>query len=109
VLLEEIPSKDELVRWLADEFDREMLDEATARVRLRVAPHNWEAFRFLTQEGQSPAAVARQTNLKVAMVYVTKFKLQRMLREELRKLNGDGDLPFRNFTACFAALSENRR
>jgi len=91
LLLEKIPARDDLMKSLAEEFDREMLDEATARVRLRVAPHNWEAFRLLTQEGHSPAEVARQTNINVAMVYVAKFKLQRMLREELRKLNGDED------------------
>jgi RNA polymerase sigma-70 factor (ECF subfamily) len=84
--LESIPARDDLVRRLAEEFDRELLDEAAARVRLRVAPHNWEAFRLLTQEGLSAHEVAKQTKLKVAMVYVAKCKVQGMLRDELRKL-----------------------
>ncbi len=88
VLLEKIPARDNLSQWLADEFDLELLDEAAARVRLRVAPQNWEAFRLLTQEGYSPAEVARKTKIKLAKVYVAKFKLQRVLREELHKLSG---------------------
>ena len=86
--LESIPARDDLVKRLAEEFDREVLEEAAARVRLRVAPHNWEAFRLLTQEGHSVAEVARLTNLQVAMVYVAKCKVQRMLRDEVRRLEG---------------------
>jgi RNA polymerase sigma factor (sigma-70 family) len=86
--LESIPARDDLILRLAEEFDHELLDEAAARVRLRVAPHNWEAFRLLTQEGHSPAEVANQTNLPLSMVHVAKYKVQRALRNELRKLEG---------------------
>ena len=38
-------------RLTGDEFDNELLDEATARVQVRVAPEKWEVFRPLAVEG----------------------------------------------------------
>jgi RNA polymerase sigma-70 factor (ECF subfamily) len=55
-------------------------------VRLRVAPHTWEAFRLLALEGLPAAEVAARVSLQVAMVYVAKSKVQKMLREEIAKL-----------------------
>ena len=56
------------------------------RVRLRVAPHTWEAFRLVALEGLPVAEVAARVHLQVAMVYVAKSKVQRMLQEEIGKL-----------------------
>jgi RNA polymerase sigma-70 factor (ECF subfamily) len=67
------------------------LEEAFAkvRVRLRVAPHTWEAFRLMALEGVPVAAVAARVRMQVAMVYVAKSKVQKMLREEIRRLEMD--------------------
>jgi RNA polymerase sigma-70 factor (ECF subfamily) len=56
------------------------------RVRLRVAPHTWEAFRLAALEGLPVAEVAARVDLQVAMVYVAKSKVQKMLQEEIGKL-----------------------
>ena len=59
------------------------------RVRLRVAPHTWEAFRLMALEGLPVAEVAAKVHMQVAMVYVAKSKVQKMLFEEIQKLEAN--------------------
>jgi RNA polymerase sigma-70 factor (ECF subfamily) len=81
-----LEARDDLARKLEEAFDLELLEAAKARVRLRVAPHTWEAFRLAALEGLPVAEVAARARLQVAMVYVAKSKVQKMLREEIEKL-----------------------
>ena len=53
---------------------------------LCVAPHTWEAFRLMVLDGLPVAEVAAKVQLQVAMVYVAKSKVQKMLQEEIGKL-----------------------
>jgi RNA polymerase sigma-70 factor (ECF subfamily) len=62
------------------------LQEAMTRVRLRVAPQTWEAFRLTALEGLSGADAARQIPMQVAQVFVAKRRVQKMLREEIDRL-----------------------
>ena len=87
-LLNNIQAGDDLVQQLEEEFRRELLDEAMARVRPRVAPRTWDAFRLTALEGCSGAAAAAQLQIKVAHVYVAKSEVKLMIREEVRKLEG---------------------
>jgi RNA polymerase sigma-70 factor (ECF subfamily) len=89
-LLESLEARDDLIARLDAQFDRELLEEATIRVRLRVEPHTWEAFRLTAVEGMSGASVAEQLRLKVATVFKAKSKVQKMLREEIARLEGTG-------------------
>ena len=81
-----LEAREDLTRKLEEAFDLELLEAAKVRVRLRVAPHTWEAFRLLALEGLPVAEVAARTRLQVAMVYVAKSKVQKMLQEEIEKL-----------------------
>jgi RNA polymerase sigma-70 factor (ECF subfamily) len=81
-----LQAREDLASRLEVGFDLELLDAAIARVRLRVAPHTWEAFRLLTFEGLPAAEVANRVQMQVAMVYVAKSKVQKMLREEVTKI-----------------------
>jgi RNA polymerase sigma-70 factor (ECF subfamily) len=87
-LLESVAAREDLVKHLDEVFDRELLEEAMARVRLRVQAHTWEAFRLLTVEGCSGAEAATALGMKVATALVAKSKVQKLVRAELRKLNG---------------------
>jgi RNA polymerase sigma-70 factor (ECF subfamily) len=91
--LQTVEARDDLERQFAEAFDREVLEEAMARVRQRVAPHTWEAFRLLTFEGLSGAEVAPRVGMQVTMTYVARSKVQKMLREEIDKLNGPEPAP----------------
>jgi RNA polymerase sigma-70 factor (ECF subfamily) len=87
-LLQAVEAREDLVDRLGEEFDRELLDEAMARVRLRVVPRTWDAFERTALKGESGAEAAKATGMKVATVFVAKSKVQKMIQEELRKLEG---------------------
>ena len=73
-------------RQLSAAFDRELLEEAMARVQARVAPHRWLAFQLTAVEGLSGAEVAVRLNMKVASVYTAKNQVNKMVQEVIQKL-----------------------
>ena len=86
--MREAEARDDLLRELEEEFDREIFEEAIAHVRLRVAPQTWQAFWLTTYEGNSGAEAAKRISMQVAQVYVAKRRVQRMLQEEVARLEG---------------------
>ena len=82
-----VEAQEDLACRLAEAFDQEVLKEAAARVRLRVEPRTWDAFHLLAVEGRSGAEAAQQLRMKVATVFVARSKVQRMLREEVSRLD----------------------
>jgi RNA polymerase sigma-70 factor (ECF subfamily) len=86
--LQTVQARDGLVNELDEEFTRDLLEEAMARVRLRVQPHTWQAFHLLAVEGRSGAEAAERLNMKVATVFVARSKVQKMLQDEVRRLEG---------------------
>lgn len=85
-LLQNVAAREGLVTRLHAEFDQELVEAAIVRVRLRVQPQTWEAFRLTAVEGLSGAAAAEQLHMQVGAVYRAKNKVHGMLQEELRKL-----------------------
>jgi RNA polymerase sigma factor (sigma-70 family) len=85
---ENLQAGEELVYQLDEEFQRELMDQAMAVVRPRVAARTWEAFRLTALEGVSAAATAAQLEIKVAHVYVAKSEVKKMIADEIRKLEG---------------------
>ena len=57
-------------------------------MRLRVHQHAWEAFRLTALEGNSGAEAAARLGMRVATVFVARSKVQKMLQDEVRKLEG---------------------
>jgi RNA polymerase sigma-70 factor (ECF subfamily) len=89
-MLHSLEARADLLGRLEEEFDREMLEVATTRVRLRVEPQTWEAFRLTAVEGLSGAEAAALIPMQVAQVYVAKRRVQKLLQEELKRLEQDG-------------------
>jgi RNA polymerase sigma-70 factor (ECF subfamily) len=81
-----IESRDDLVRRLSEACDEEVYREAAMRVQLRVEPRTWEAFYQLAIENRAGAATAANLGMKVATVFVCRSKVQRMLSEEIARL-----------------------
>ena len=81
--LQTVQARDDLVQLLEAEFDQELLEEASERVRKRVEPHTWEAFRLTAVEGLPGAEVAARLSMKVATVFKARSKVQQMLQEEV--------------------------
>jgi RNA polymerase sigma-70 factor (ECF subfamily) len=85
-LLQSVEAREDLIQKLEEAFDHELLEAAKLQVRLRVAPHTWEAFHLMAIEGVPVTEVAAKVHMQVAMVYVAKSKVQKMLQEEIQKL-----------------------
>jgi RNA polymerase sigma factor (sigma-70 family) len=88
-MLESLEARTDLVTHLAEVFDRELLEEALARVQLRVPPRRWEAFRLTALEGLSGAEVAARLKMNVTTVFTSKCKVQKLVREEIKRLEGE--------------------
>jgi RNA polymerase sigma-70 factor (ECF subfamily) len=88
--LHSLPARDELVARLEEQFDREVLEEAEARVRLRIDPATWEAFQLTAVEGLTGAEAAQRLERTVAAVFKARTRVQAMLRDEVARLEGDG-------------------
>jgi RNA polymerase sigma-70 factor (ECF subfamily) len=86
-VLESQEAGDSLVRHIDEDYERVLLEEASARVRQRVAANTWEAFRLTALEGLSGAEAAARLNMKVATVFVAKSTVKRMLQEEVQQLD----------------------
>jgi len=87
LLLDGVAARDDLIQRLDEEFDRELLKEAMARVRMRVAPQTWEAFRLTALEGLSGAEAAALVPMAVAQVFVAKRRVRKMIQEEVVNLD----------------------
>lgn len=83
----------DLIRRLEEEADREILELAMEQVQLRVQPHIWKAFVLTAIEGLSGAEVALQLGMQVGSVWVARSKVQKFLREEVRRLDPGEDEP----------------
>src|SRR5262249_34890372 len=87
--LDTVPARDDLAHMLEDAFDRELLEEAKARVRLQVSTRDWQLFEELALAGRAGAEVAAEHGMSVAAVFMAKSRVQQKLREMVRKLEGD--------------------
>jgi RNA polymerase sigma factor (sigma-70 family) len=87
-ILQNIAAREDLEQRLDEAFDRELLEQAMHSVRLRVAPQTWDAFRLTALEGLSGAEAAARIPMQVAQVYVARRRVQKMLQEEVARLQG---------------------
>jgi RNA polymerase sigma-70 factor (ECF subfamily) len=85
-VLAAVEARDDLVRRLEQEYDHELFEAAAARVRLRVEPQSWEAFRLQALEGLSGNEAAARLGMKVGAVFMARSRVQRLLQEEIRQL-----------------------
>ncbi len=89
-MIQTVEAREDLMKRLDEEFDREILEEAMSRVRGRVAPHTWRAFEMTALEDCSGAETAKALGMKVATVFVARSKVQKLLQAERSKLERDG-------------------
>jgi RNA polymerase sigma-70 factor (ECF subfamily) len=85
-VLHSVEARDDLERRMEEAFDLELLQVATANVRERVEEHTWEAFRLTAMDGLSGAEAASRLGIPVASVFKAKSNVQKMLREEIGRL-----------------------
>ena len=90
-MLDSVEAREDLVKHLEAEFDREIFEEAMVRIRLRVAPQTWSAFTLTVLDGLSGAEAAERIPMQVAQVFVAKRRVQKMLQAEVAKLDTQED------------------
>jgi RNA polymerase sigma factor (sigma-70 family) len=90
-LLLGVEARDDLIRRLEEQFDLELLDEASRRVRERVQARTWGAYELTAVEGLSGAEASARLGMSVAAVFTAKASVLRMLREEMRSLDNVTD------------------
>jgi RNA polymerase sigma-70 factor (ECF subfamily) len=84
--LESVAAREDLLGRLEEEFDRELLEEAKARVQLRVGERKWQAFSLTAFEGLSGADAAQRLQMNIVTVFSAKSKVLKLLQDEVRKL-----------------------
>ncbi|MBI1913165.1 MAG: sigma-70 family RNA polymerase sigma factor [Planctomycetes bacterium] len=86
--LEGLEARQDLEARLQEVFDLELLEEACRRVQERVEPRTWQAFELTTVQGLSGAEAAARLGMNVAAAFKAKNNVQKLLREELNRLEG---------------------
>jgi RNA polymerase sigma-70 factor (ECF subfamily) len=76
----------DLERRLEEAFDHELLELAMHRVEQRVKPTTWKAFCLTALDNRPGAEAAKELAMPVAHVFVAKYRVQKLLQEEVRLL-----------------------
>lgn len=76
----------DVLKQMENDWRRELLAEAMRIVKARVQPHTWQAFRLMSEEGLSGLEIAQRLGMKAGAVWVAKSKVQKMIAEEIRRL-----------------------
>jgi len=84
--LDSLEAREDLLTNLAETFDLEVLAEAQARVQLQVSPRDWKIFEALAMDGQPGPVVAKELGMNVSAVLMAKSRVQKKLREQIRRL-----------------------
>jgi RNA polymerase sigma-70 factor (ECF subfamily) len=85
-LLDNQQAPDTLNDFLENEHQRALLENAMALVQERVEPRTWAAFRLLALEQNSGSEVADHLGQPITAVFMARYRVQNMLREEIRRL-----------------------
>jgi RNA polymerase sigma-70 factor (ECF subfamily) len=81
-----VEARQDLEACLEEAFDLELMEVATRRVRERVEPRTWEAFRLTALDGLSGAEAAARLGMQVGTVFKAKSNVKKQLQEEIRQL-----------------------
>lgn len=73
--------------------ERDVLREAMRRVKSRVDPKVWDAFRMTAIDELPSADVAARLGMQIANVYRARSTVQDMIRREGRAIDAKGDAP----------------
>jgi RNA polymerase sigma-70 factor (ECF subfamily) len=81
-----LEARQDLETSLQEAFDLELMQLATVRVRQRVEPRTWEAFRLTALAGLSGAEAAARLGMQVNAVFKAKSNVKKLLQNELQQL-----------------------
>lgn len=68
---------------------QELLETSMSRIRQRVEPKSWEAFRLTALESLPAGEVASLLQMRVDAVYAARCRIQRMITREYKRLDNE--------------------
>ncbi|MEM7476037.1 MAG: sigma-70 family RNA polymerase sigma factor [Planctomycetota bacterium] len=77
---------DELARRMESEYQSDLIEQANALVKPRVAENTWRAYELTAVQNQPAPAVATTLGMKVSEVYVAKSRVIKRIREAVAEL-----------------------
>ena len=86
--LQTVEAREDLAARVEATFDKELLEMALVRARGRVADTTWQAFKLAALDGVAPQTVADQLGVRVSQVYLAKHRVQKLVQEEIRAIEG---------------------
>jgi RNA polymerase sigma factor (sigma-70 family) len=86
--LQSLEAREDLAARVEATFDKELLEMAMLRAKERVAETTWQAFKLAALDGVTPQTVADQLGVRVSQVYLAKHRVQKLVQEEIRAIEG---------------------
>jgi RNA polymerase sigma factor (sigma-70 family) len=86
--LQSVEAREDLAARVEATFDKELLQMALLRAKERVADTTWQAFKLSALDGVAPQTVADQLGVRVSQVYLAKHRVQKLVQEEIRSIEG---------------------
>jgi RNA polymerase sigma factor (sigma-70 family) len=80
------PSGPELSAIWEQEWQTQLIQTALARIKRLVHPQHYQAYHLSVIVGRPSREVARAVGLKVPQVYLAKFRVGNLLKQEIRRL-----------------------
>ena len=88
-ILGSVEARAELIDRLEAAFDLELFDLAKSRVRTRVELRRWKAWELTAIHRCDGISVSKQLNMKLPTVYSSRYQVQKMITEELARLEAE--------------------
>jgi RNA polymerase sigma-70 factor (ECF subfamily) len=86
--LQALAARDDLEAQVEAAYKQELMECALVRVRSRVQPLTWDAFRLTALEGLPGARASAQLGMAVTSVYKAKSNVLKLLEAEVQRLDG---------------------
>jgi DNA-directed RNA polymerase specialized sigma24 family protein len=85
------PTSSDVQELWDQEWRKNVVDAALERVRNRISPRQYQVFDFYVIRQHSAAEVARLLKINVAQVYLAKFRVNSLVKREVRRLETEMD------------------
>ncbi|MFK8111249.1 MAG: sigma-70 family RNA polymerase sigma factor, partial [Rubripirellula sp.] len=84
-LVQSIEAENDLAERVQRQYEIELAQLAVLRLRMRIKPRTWDAFRMLI-DGRTGGEVASELGMTVVHVYVVRNEVTAALRKEILRL-----------------------
>ncbi|MFN9373862.1 MAG: RNA polymerase sigma factor [Planctomycetaceae bacterium] len=79
-------AEQELLARINAQYESELIERASARVRRRVATTTWQTFELLALQGCPSQEVCERLNISRGTALAARCRVQKLLREEIEQL-----------------------